>query len=47
MLDILATTLMTASRVKGPNVIELPGDAPGKRRWFRPRRTITVDLDKL
>ena len=44
MLNIFATTFMTATRSPCVRLHEVPApDKAGKRRWFNRRKTVCID----
>ena len=47
MLSIYADAFMTATRTDKVRLHELPPAAGQKRRWFKMRPTVEVDLSKI
>lgn len=48
MLDIYASTFLTATRHNNVCLHELPPSTPnGRRRWFQRRKVVCVDVSKL
>lgn len=48
MLNIYASTFMTATRTTGVSLRELPRDIPpNRRRWFSSHRAAHIDAENL